>query len=115
MTTATRTSAPFENTEHGLQLGAELLDGFGGERAARLGLQLAGTAILLDLLTRPFDRVLLRVEHMLHQHDELDLAPLINAIARAVLGGIQEPELTLPVPQQDRKSTRLNSSNPDID
>src|SRR5688572_24426086 len=99
MTTASRNSAPFEEPEHGLQLRPQLLDGFSRERAAGFRLELARAAVLLDLLARPFDRVLLRVEQMLDEHDQLDLAPLIHAIARAILGGIQEPELALPVAQ----------------
>src|SRR6266852_327601 len=102
MITATRTSTPFENAEHRFELGAELLDRFGGEGAPRFGLELARATILLDLLPRALDRVLLGVQQMLHEHDQLDLAPLVDAIARAVLGGIQEAELTLPVPEHVR-------------
>src|SRR5712664_929602 len=102
MTTATRTSAPFEDAEHRLELGAELLDGFGGQRTPRFGLELAGAAVLLDLLARAFDRVFLGVQQVLHEHDQLDLAPLVHAIARAVLGGIEEAELALPVAQYVR-------------
>src|SRR3954464_16046477 len=99
MMTARSRSAPLENAEHGLQLGAQLPDRLGGERAPRLGLELARAAVLLDLLARPFDRVLLSVEEMLDEHDQLDLAPLVHAIARAILGGIQEPELAFPAAQ----------------
>src|SRR2546426_300532 len=102
MTTATRTSAPFEDAAHRLELGAELLDGFGGQRTPRFGLELAGAPILLDLLARAFDRVFLGVQQVLHEHDQLDLAPLVHAIARAVLGGIEEAELALPVAQHVR-------------
>src|SRR5467141_3477347 len=102
MTIATRRSAPFEDAEHRLELGAELLDGFGGQRATRFGLELAGATILLDLLARTFDRVFLGVQQVLHEHDQLDLATLVHAIARAVLGRIQEPELALPVAQHVR-------------
>src|SRR5574341_48644 len=102
MTTATRTSAPLENAEHRLELGAELLDGFGGQRAPRFGFELAGTPILFDFLARAFDRVLLRVEQVFDEHDQLDLAPLVHAIARAVLGGIQEAKLALPVAEHVR-------------
>src|SRR6266545_4113977 len=68
----------------------------------RLGLELAGATVLLDLLTRAFDRVFLGVQQVLHEHDQLDLAPLVHAIPRPVLGGIQEAELTLPVTQHVR-------------
>src|SRR6266581_390462 len=73
MTTATRNSAPFENAEDRLELGAELLDGFGGEGAPRLRLELAGAAILLDLLPGAFDRVFLGVQQMLDEHIQLAL------------------------------------------
>src|SRR5256885_3733634 len=91
MTTATARSArpgigrsvPLENGENGFELGAQVLDGLGRERAACLRLQVPAAPILLDLLARPLDRVFLGVEQMLHQHDQLE----------------------------DRKSTRLNSSH----
>src|SRR2546426_1494086 len=98
MTTATARSArpgigrsvPLENGENGFELGAQVLDGLGRERAARLRLQVPAAPILLDLLARPLDRVFLGVEQMLHQHDQLDLAPLIHPVAGPVLGGVQE-------------------------
>src|SRR3989454_12463103 len=107
MTTATAASArpgigrrvPFEDGEERLELGTQVFDGLGRERAPRLRLELARPAVLLDLLARAFDRVLLRVEEMLHEHDQLDLAPLVHAVARAVLGWIEEPELALPIAQ----------------
>src|SRR6266545_668663 len=102
MTTPTRTSAPFEDAEHRLELGAELLDRFGGERAPCFGLELTGAPVLLDFLACPFDRVFLRIQQVLHEHDQLDLAPLVYAVPRAVLGGIQEAELTLPIAQDVR-------------
>src|SRR5438874_8256032 len=110
MTTATVRSArpgigrsvPLENGENGFELGAQVLDGLGRERAACLRLQVPAAPILLDLLARPLDRVFLGVEQMLHQHDQLDLAPLIHPVAGPVLGGVQEAELALPVPQHVR-------------
>src|SRR6266700_236526 len=110
MTTATVRSArpgigrsvPLENGENGFELGAQVLDGLGRERAARLRLQVPAAPILLDLLARPLDRVFLGVQQMLHQHDQLDLAPLIHPVAGPVLGGVQEAELALPVPQHVR-------------
>src|SRR5438046_5873359 len=110
MTTATARSArpgmgrsvPLENGENGFELGAQVLDGLGRERAARLRLQVPAAPILLDLLARPLDRVFLGVEQMLHQHDQLDLAPLIHPVAGPVLGGVQEAELALPVAQHVR-------------
>src|SRR5438128_5318719 len=90
---------PLEDGEDRFELGAQVLHGLGGERAPRFRLELARPAILLDLLARPFDRVLLRVEEMLYEHDQLDLAPLVHSIARAVLGRIEKPELALPIAQ----------------
>src|SRR2546425_10309431 len=39
---------------------------------------------------------------MLHQHDQLNLATLVHPVAGPVLGGVQEAELALPVPQHVR-------------
>src|SRR5436309_7336795 len=110
MTTATARSArpgigrsvPLENGENGFEFGAQVLDGLGRERAARFRLELAAAPILLDLLACPLDRVFLRVEQMLDQHDQLDLAPLVHPVAGPVLGGVQEAELALPVPEHVR-------------
>src|SRR6266513_1761285 len=110
MTTATVPSArpgigrgrSVEDRENRLELAAQVFHRLGGERAPGLGLELPRAPVLLDLLARAFDRVLLGVQQVLHEHDELDLAPLVHAIAGAVLGGIQEPELTLPVAQHVR-------------
>src|SRR6267378_1871656 len=93
MTIATCRSAPFEDAEHRLEL--------------------AGATILLDLLARAFDRVFLGVQQVLHEHDQLDLATLVHAIARAVLGGIQEAELTLPVAQHVRLQVGKLADLPD--
>src|SRR5437899_189505 len=79
-----------------LEIALERLQGFRGEGAAREGLEVSSLPVLVDLLARAFDRVLLDVEQMLHEHDELDLAPLIHTIARAVLRGIEKAELALP-------------------
>src|SRR5258708_6019170 len=74
----------------------------GGEGAPRLRFQFARAAVLLDLLARALDGVLLGVEQVLDQHDQLDLAPLVDAVAGAVLRRVQEPELALPVAQHVR-------------
>src|SRR5881296_373793 len=95
-----------EDREHGFELAAKVLHGLCGERSARLRLQLARASVLLDLLARALDRVLLGVQQVLDQHDQLDLAPLIHAVARAVLRRVQEPELTLPVAQDVRLEVR---------
>src|SRR5881398_512375 len=107
MTTATVPSAcpgirrdgSLENGENRLELGAQVFHRLRGERAPGFGLQLARATILLDLLARAFDRVFLRVQEVLHQHDQLDLAALVHAIAGAVFRGVQKPELTLPIAQ----------------
>src|SRR5256885_14179863 len=65
-----RRGAPFEDGENRLELGAQVFDGLGRERAARLRLELARAAILLDLLAGALDGVLLRVEQVLDQHDQ---------------------------------------------
>src|SRR5256714_6574703 len=97
-----RRGAPFEDGENRLELGAQIFDGLGRERAARLRLELARAAILLDLLAGALDGVLLGVEQVLDQHDQLDLAPLVHAVAGAVLGGGQKTELAFPVAQHVR-------------
>src|SRR6267143_6449569 len=113
MTIATRRSAPFEDPEHRLELGAELLDGFGGQRTPRIGFELARATVLLDFLARALDRVFLRVQQVFHEHDQLDLAPLVHAIARAILGGIEKAELTLPVAQHVRLQVGKLADLPD--
>src|SRR6266705_131372 len=95
-------SVSFEDGEDRLELRTQVLHGLGRERAPRLRLEVARAAVLLDLLARPFDRVLLRVEEMLHEHDQLDLAPLVHAVPGTVLCRVQEPELALPVAQHVR-------------
>src|SRR2546423_11457816 len=97
-----RRGAPFEDGENRLELGAQIFDGLGRERAARLRLELARAAILLDLLARALDGVLLRVEQVLDQHDQLDLAPLVHTVSGAILGGVQEAELAFPLAQHVR-------------
>src|SRR5881394_1319591 len=97
-----RGAVALEDAQDGFQLGAQFLHGFGGERPARFGFQLSRTAILLDFLARAFDRVLLRVQEVLHQHDQLDFPPLVDTVSGPVLGRIQEPELAFPVPQDVR-------------
>src|SRR3989441_5108499 len=106
MTTATARSArsgigrsvPLENSEDRFELGPQVFDRLSRERATRLRLELPAAPILLDLLARPLDGVFLGVEQVLHQHDQLDLAPLVHPVSGAVLGGVQKPELALPVP-----------------
>src|SRR3989442_5561724 len=101
-----RTRRRLENRQDGLDLGLQVADRLRGERPSRFRLELPAAAVLLDLLARPFDRVLLGVQQVLDEHDELDLAALIHAITRTVLGGVQEPELALPVSQDVRLQVR---------
>ncbi len=56
----------------------------------------------VHLLSRPIDRVLLRVQQVLHELDQLHFAPLVHAVPRPVFGGIQEAELTFPVTEDVR-------------
>src|SRR5438034_6836206 len=58
-----------EDRENRLELAAQVLHRLRGERAPCLGLELTRAAVLLDLLTRPFDRVFLGVQQVLHQHE----------------------------------------------
>src|SRR5437868_63414 len=53
--------------------------------------------MIVQLLARAIDRVLLRVEQVLHEQNQLDLLALIDAIARPILRGTEEPKLALPV------------------
>src|SRR5437899_12150432 len=95
-------SGPLEEGENRLQVGTQVFDRLRRERASRLGLELTRSPVLLDLLTRAIDRVLLGVQQVLHEDDQLDLAPLVDTITGAVLRGIEEPEVTLPVSQHVR-------------
>src|SRR5438309_10124357 len=97
-----RRGAPFEDGEDGLELGAQVFDRLGRERTPCLRLELTRATILLDLLASALDGVLFRVEQVLDQHDQLDLAPLVHAVAGAVLGGVQKAELAFPVAQHVR-------------
>src|SRR5258708_2516272 len=110
MITASRASAragigrglPVEQRENRLQLGAQVVHRLRGEGAPRLRVERGGAGVRVDLLSRPVDGVLLRVQEVLDQHDQLDLAPLVDTVAGTVLGGAQEAELALPVPQHVR-------------
>src|SRR5260370_24646096 len=96
----------FEDREEGLELGAQVLHGLGGEGAPRLRFQFARAAVLLDLLARPLDGVLLGVEQVVYQHEPPGLAPLAGAGARAGLRPVDEPGLPLPRPQPLRPPRR---------
>src|SRR2546430_8656915 len=86
-----------EDRENRLELAAQVFHRLRGERAPCLGFELTRAAVLLDLLTRPFDRVFLRIQQVLHQPDQLDLAPLIHAGPPAGFCGGPETGLALPV------------------
>src|SRR5438445_5913259 len=94
-----RRGGPLEQGEDRLQLQTEVLDRLGRQGAPGLRLQLARATVLLDFLARALDRVFLRVQEVLDQHDQLDLASLVHPVARPVLGRVEEAELTLPVAQ----------------
>ena len=98
--------AALQHLEHVVHFLPQFVDRLGAHRAARRPAQLAGPAVLLDLLSRPLDRVLLGVQQVLDQHDQLDLAALVDAVAGAVLGRIEEPELALPIAEDVRLEVR---------
>src|SRR2546426_866629 len=77
-----RRGGPLEQGEDRLQLQTEVLDRLGRQGAPRLRLQLARATVLLDFLARALDRVFLRVQEVLDQHDQLDLASLVHPVAR---------------------------------
>src|SRR5437016_7550833 len=93
---------PLENREDRLDLGFQIAHRFGRQGPPRLRLELPAAPVLLDLLPRALDGVLLRVQQVLDQHDELDLAALVDAVPGAVLGWVQEPELALPIAEHVR-------------
>src|SRR5687768_8637531 len=62
--------------------------------------------MLLHLRPRAVDRVLLRVQQVLHEQYELDLLPLVHAVARSILCRIEELELALPVTKHVRLQVR---------
>ena len=90
------------NADELLEIRLERLERLDGERAARHDLEVAALAMLVDLLARALDRVLLVVQQMLHEHDQLDLAPLIDAIAGAILRRAEKAELALPIAKHVR-------------
>src|SRR5215203_5718319 len=85
-----------------LEVVLERVEGLHGEGGACGGLEIPALAMLVDLLARALDGVLLGVEQMLDEEDELDLPPLIHAVARSILGWIEKAELALPVAQHVR-------------
>src|SRR5437879_12231829 len=70
-----------EDREHGFELAAKVLHGLRRERSARLRLQRARAAALLDLLARALARALLRVQQGLDRHGQLGRATRVDALA----------------------------------
>src|SRR4051812_25642133 len=99
-------SRSIDYRENGSQIGLHCLDGLRIQCRPGNGSQLTALSIVVDLLPGAIDCVLLRVEKLLHQHDQLDLPPLVHTISRAILGRVQKLELTLPIPQDVRLEIR---------
>src|SRR2546423_10512468 len=92
-----RRGAPFEDGENRLELGAQVFDGLGRERAARLRLELARAAILFDLLAGAPEGAPFPADQGFDQHDQPNLAPLGNPVAGADLAGVSETEMSFPL------------------
>ena len=58
--------------------------------------------MLIQFLTGAVDRVLLSVQQVLHEENQLDFATCVDAVAAPILGGIEELELALPIPEDVR-------------
>jgi len=114
MTIATCRSAPFEDAEHRLELGAELLDGSVASARRASGLSSPERRILLDLLARAFRSCISRCYSKC-------FTSMISSISRRwytrlperFLAGIQEAELTLPVAQHVRLQVGKLADLPD--
>src|SRR6476469_1666793 len=102
-----------ERREKVLEIRLQRLQRLHGERTARDDFEIALLAMVVHLLPRALDRVLLVVKQMLHEHDQLHLAPLIDAVARPVLGGAEKAELALPIPQHVRFESGQLADFPD--
>ena len=100
------TSRPSRICEHLVHFLPQLPDRLRAHGALGRAPQLAGAAVMFDLLAGAFDGVLLGVEQVLDEHDQLDFAALVDPVARAVLGRVEEPELAFPVPQHMRLQVR---------
>ena len=70
-----------EHVDELAQFGLDQFEGLDTQRAARRELQIQRLLVIVDFLSGALDRVLLGVQQMLHQHDQVDFAPLIHAIA----------------------------------
>src|SRR6187431_1052213 len=86
-----------KNGKNGAQVALHRFDGLRIQCRSRYGAKLAALAVIVDLLARAVDCVLLGIKQLLHVHDQLDLASLVNAISGAVLGRMQKLELALPI------------------
>src|SRR5690348_5665747 len=91
-----------QNGEHRFQLSLKIPDRLSAQGLAGLRFEIPRPAVGLDLLAGALDRVFLGVQQVLHEHDELDLAPLVDPVAGPVLRGIEKPELALPIPEHMR-------------
>src|SRR5438445_393693 len=93
-----------EDRENRLELAAQVLHRLGGERAPRLGFQLTRAAVLLDLLTRPFDRVFRGVQKTelalpVAQHVRLQIGELADLADREeFLDGVRDAHRPPPPP-----------------
>src|SRR6185437_8166593 len=65
-------------------------------------LEITALTMLVDLLPRALNGVFLLIEQVLDEHDEIDLASLIDAIAGPVLRRAQKSKLALPVAEHVR-------------
>jgi len=69
----------------------KIVHGLGGERAPRLGLELARGGRYCSIFWRAPSIVYFSVySRCFTSNDQLDLAPLIDAVAGAVLGGLRK-------------------------
>src|SRR5437660_9636617 len=86
-----------QNPQYGLQLQPEIAHRLGGQGPPRFRLELARAPVLLDFLSRALDRVFLRVEEVIHEHDQLYFVTLVDAVSLALFGPVQVPALAVPV------------------
>src|SRR6185312_4651924 len=91
-----------ERADYPHEIALQRIDAAGCKCIARRGLECAVLPKFIDTRTRAFDGVLVDVEQFLHQHDQLDLAALVHAVAGAVLCGMEKAELTFPVAKNVR-------------
>src|SRR5437868_11904351 len=88
-----------QDVQNVVEGGTQVFYGFPLQCMPSLGLERTCAPILLDALARAVDGEFFSIQQVFHQHDQLDFAALVDAVAGAVLGRIQESELALPVAQ----------------